>query len=867
MKKTTNKVLSIILSVLLLFSVMPMTVFATGSVASVTNPTGEVAEYADLTEAFYAAAKNTGSTITLLSDVNLNGNSIEISEYTGFTSADFTLDLNGKTISSSVHSSVLTTGENIKLTIKDNVGDGGIINTIVGGTAASAVLAMADLTIENGIFTAEDSAIVIYNGNSTINNGTFISDDIAVAVYGGFLTVNNGTFNGANYGLLFTEETMFYKTQGKGTIYGGTFNGGISIGYANDYYLLDVVADGYGVFNEDENEIVLTELQKHVYENVTVKESVAEREYVASVTTADGNVQNYISFDNAYSVAIKNPKSTLTLLDNIELNSYLTSTKYDRPDFTLDLNGFTLSGCRSDYVVGITKYTTLVIKDGVGSGKIINTNESFGVAISNNGTLIIESGNIISTAKSAISNDNTVIVYGGSISGKEYGISSTGNVTVYGGEISGEKYGLYASTKTAPVATLYGGTFNGGIDLYLSPVGYTLDNLLAEGHFYYDNADNNINDYGEFQEINNTVIVKNKFPVSVIQPDGTTEYFPSVEEGTDKANESFDSKIKLLTDILLNSSLDFFGTTTLDLNGKTLEVNDESSVVIDDGASLNIDDSTGNGAIDGGTVSVNGGTLNFNNGTIISTTDGIYNNGGTVNVNGGEIVSEYGYVDIFVEGENTTTVYGGTYEDGFTTLGATVSEVLADGYVFYNGEGAVEIDDTQMEVSDNVVVYEKTIVTAMSSQIRFNTNDDGSYAGTFDIRTRAKISDADFKKYIAETNEEAIKKISKVGFVYTRASSAEQFDIEDAKTVAQGGALEGYADAPVSFIQDADGYYMFTCLVLNITEEYLDDGLIAYAYICVDDTWYFFPVEVTAEFGELYGTYYPMAADAYGWEI
>ena len=59
---------------------------------------------------------------------------------------------------------------------------------------------------------------------------------------------------------------------------------------------------------------------------------------------------------------------------------------------------------------------------------------------------------------------------------------------------------------------------------------------------------------------------------------------------------------------------------------------------------------------------------------------------------------------------------------------------------------------------------------------------------------------------------------------------------------------------------------MFTCLVTGIPEEELDNGLTAYAYICVDDTWYFFPVEVTVEFSEMYSTYYPIAAEQYGWE-
>ena len=167
-------------------------------------------------------------------------------------------------------------------------------------------------------------------------------------------------------------------------------------------------------------------------------------------------------------------------------------------------------------------------------------------------------------------------------------------------------------------------------------------------------------------------------------------------------------------------------------------------------------------------------------------------------------------------------------------------------------------------VTKNTTVSEKTILSPMTSQIRFNRNDDGSYANMFDVRTRAMITDENFKTYIAETNEEAVKKISKVGFVYSRGST--NFSTEDAKKVAQGEYIDGYADAPVNYIQDADGYYMFTCLVVDIPLEDLNDNLIAFSYICVDNKWFFFGAEVTADFNELHSKYYPVATEKYGWE-
>ena len=157
----------------------------------------------------------------------------------------------------------------------------------------------------------------------------------------------------------------------------------------------------------------------------------------------------------------------------------------------------------------------------------------------------------------------------------------------------------------------------------------------------------------------------------------------------------------------------------------------------------------------------------------------------------------------------------------------------------------------------------EAILNPMSSQIRFQSNTDGSYANKFDVRSRAKITDEDFAKYIAETNEEAVKKITKVGFVYARDSI--NFSIDDAQKVAQGEAVNDYVDAPVNYIQDADGYYMFTCIIMDIPFEDVDKGFIAYAYICVEDKWYFYKAETTTYFKGLYDTWYPQAADAYGW--
>ena len=159
-------------------------------------------------------------------------------------------------------------------------------------------------------------------------------------------------------------------------------------------------------------------------------------------------------------------------------------------------------------------------------------------------------------------------------------------------------------------------------------------------------------------------------------------------------------------------------------------------------------------------------------------------------------------------------------------------------------------------------------IEQMTSQIRFDRNADNSYAGTFDVRTRANVSDEDFTTLVGATNEDAINNIKKVGFVYSINPDA--FSPEDAKTVAMGGEVSGYTDAPVKHIQDADGYYMFTCLVTDIPSTDTNYTLVSYAYICVEDAdgnenWYFMETQAEADFNSLYATYYPIACEKYGW--
>ena len=185
-----------------------------------------VAYYTDLAEAI---ANSDGGTVTML-------NNVTVPASIG-TSSDFTLDLNGKTITggSNVASIFLIYGN---VVVCDNSNDK--MGLVIGTSSSSG----------NGNFNLQD-------GKLTIKSGTFNSSNLTAAVYAntGELIIESGTFNG--------EVTSYAPT----SISGGTFQ----YLYTN-YAIADLLKDGYG-FKKDGNWLSATELGNLSVRNVTVAEA------------------------------------------------------------------------------------------------------------------------------------------------------------------------------------------------------------------------------------------------------------------------------------------------------------------------------------------------------------------------------------------------------------------------------------------------------------------------------------------------------------------------------------------------------------------------------------------------------------------
>lgn len=211
------------------------------AVASVTK-SDNVTYYTDLAEAI---ANADGGTVTMLNDVTVTSPIRATS--------DFTLDLNGKTITggSNVASIFLIYGN---VVVCDNSNDK--MGLVIGTSSSSG----------NGNFNLQD-------GKLTIKSGTFNSSNLTAAVYAntGELIIESGTFNG--------EVTSYAPT----SISGGTFQ----YLYTN-YAIADLLKDGYG-FKKDGNWLSGTQLGYLSVRDVTV-----DKAPISSITvTANKGTYSY----------------------------------------------------------------------------------------------------------------------------------------------------------------------------------------------------------------------------------------------------------------------------------------------------------------------------------------------------------------------------------------------------------------------------------------------------------------------------------------------------------------------------------------------------------------------------------------------
>ena len=344
-----------------------------------------------------------------------------------------------------------------------------ITNGTVSGTNAGINAESGNITIINGKVHGNIFGIKTQNtfiGNIKIEGGEIISEDTAVSTGAGNVTITNGTIKGVNFGLnvqnvklnieggnieadidgIRIKSTEMIVTGGKiignnSSIYavdvneenksyvtikggeyfipaisetsiirGGNNNVVISDGtFYNKKPSVTYIAPGYRILSDDESETGLYRVANHDIEVVDAKEG-AQR-YYSSLRTAMSNGKN------------------IKLLGNV--TESVTIVKGE--EITLDLNGYTLTGIKD--IDGsmkniLTNNGTLTIIDSSESktGTIMGGSDNGdgitgqgGIPLVNNGTCVIEAGNI------KRGDDNT---FG------NYTIRNNGNLTINGGNIT-----------------------------------------------------------------------------------------------------------------------------------------------------------------------------------------------------------------------------------------------------------------------------------------------------------------------------------------------------------------------------------------------------------------------------------------------
>ena len=202
----------------------------------------------------------------------------------------------------------------------------------------------------------------------------------------------------------------------------------------------------------------------------------------AQVTTAEGTEQDYGSFKDAWSAAIKSEGSTLKLLSNVELSEGQDGLSVSEGSFTLDLNNKTLKGAIWKQLLEVSGTANITIKN----GSLVNTQPGYaGSATSTNlvalkisgGTVALDNVNLTSGINSEGERTSALYITGGSL-------------TVTGSTFTGEVGVLCENSGTRPALSIADATLNNGILYGVAGIQASdtagLEAIFAHGSMLFD---------------------------------------------------------------------------------------------------------------------------------------------------------------------------------------------------------------------------------------------------------------------------------------------------------------------------------------------------------------------------------------------
>ena len=365
-----KRVLSMFMALALCLTLLPAPAFAEGAeiaesrAAQVTTAEGTERVYGSFKDAWSAAIESKGSTLKLLSDVELSKevgqNGLPVSE------GSFTLDLNNKTLKGAFWKQLLEVSGTANITIKN----GSLVNTQTGPAGGASATELVALKISGG-------TVALDNVNLTSGINSEGKHSSALYITGGSLTVTGSTFTG--------EVGVFCENSGTRpalSIADATLNNGIlywvADAQASDTAGLEAIfADGSMLFDQNGKYIDLARKEYwHIeIENVEAIFLYTEKCIVkphthkvvngacecgatfAASVTQNGAVTYYKDFHTALNAA--KAGDTLTLLKDVPGDVTATIDKA----ITFDLNGHR--------IYDLTVECKIILKDSAGgTGKI-----------------------------------------------------------------------------------------------------------------------------------------------------------------------------------------------------------------------------------------------------------------------------------------------------------------------------------------------------------------------------------------------------------------------------------------------------------------------------------------------------------------
>ena len=361
--------------------------------------------------------------------ITVAGGTISSDEYGIYNNSTGTIEVTGGTVSSSSSNSnygIYNAGEG-KIEVKDGTVDSssrsnnsyGIYNNstgtieVTGGTVSSS-----GYSYSYGIYNNSIGNIVI----GIKENGIVSQEDPYI--------IGNCTSSSSGY-----VRYGIYNSNGRLYYYDGKIEGNTKGIYGN---ITEIEDNTELLITKDKTEIIQLEEK----ETNVAKVNGVEYDSIQKAVMACGETESTIEI-----LRDSNPGETIIIEEN--------------QNITIDLKGYTINNYTKLQNNGILKIKDTSTEQ---TGKIVGL---AGTAISNTGTMTVESGGI-SNSGYGIQNNGTLNIAGGNITNNTYGIynDGTGIVTITGGNINTNTYGVYNYSGKVDIET--SGITNNDYGIYIA---------------------------------------------------------------------------------------------------------------------------------------------------------------------------------------------------------------------------------------------------------------------------------------------------------------------------------------------------------------------------------------------------------------